>query len=265
VDDPLFYIGMLVLGSAVGFVSNALGLGGGILMVPAFVMCVPGMDPHTAKGTSLFIIIFVGAVNTWRLGASGKPRHWKVGALVAAGAVSGAYLGAWSTEFVSGRTITIIVAACAAAMALRSFFLEPRGRTAAEVRTRPAAAAAIGGVTGLVSGATGIGGGGVLVPLALFTGIATNEGVVALSNMVMVATCTAGVIPHFLAETNHALPHTYGQVNVAIAPLVLAGAQLAGPLGRWCNTRLTLPRRRVAMGTVLLGIAGTLTYRALGL
>ena len=64
--NPLFfYPGMLFLGVGVGLMSGALGLGGGILMVPAFLEFVPVMDPHTAKGTSLLIIAWPRP--TWRL------------------------------------------------------------------------------------------------------------------------------------------------------------------------------------------------------
>ena len=61
---------MMLIGSGVGLISAALGWGGGILMVPAFLEFVPGMDPHTAKGTSLFIIVFVSTTNVWRLEAT---------------------------------------------------------------------------------------------------------------------------------------------------------------------------------------------------
>ncbi|MEA3364123.1 MAG: TSUP family transporter, partial [Candidatus Hydrogenedentes bacterium] len=89
----LFYPGMIILGIGVGLMSGALGLGGGILMVPAFLTFVPGMDPHTAKGTSLMIIVFVAAVNVWRLNRGHDNWQWRLALQVSIGSIVGGYFG----------------------------------------------------------------------------------------------------------------------------------------------------------------------------
>ena len=93
-------------------------------------------------------------------------------------------------------------------------------------------------------------------------GIVTNERVVALSNTVMVATCTSAALCHALAERTTELPGTFGQVDVMLAPLVVVGAVAAGPAGRWLNARMSLRWRKAVMGVVLLLIAARLAYRA---
>jgi uncharacterized protein len=262
----LFYAGLLALGGSVGLISNALGLGGGVFMVPAFLECIEGMDAKTAKGSSLFIIVFVAATNAWRLNRSGKDWQWRLVAVLATGSVTGAYLSSWVTSrpYVSQAAVVWTFVGFLVLAGVRTFLIEPRRVPENAVRERILGALLVGLATGIVSGATGIGGGAVLVPLALLMGIVSNERVVALSNTVMVATCATAALCHGLAERTTELPWTFGQVDVMLAPLVVIGALIAGPAGRWLNARMSLRWRKGVMGAVLLLIAARLAYRALG-
>lgn len=90
--DQLVELGGLALtGLAAGFLAGLLGVGGGILMVPAMVLLL-GFDQHIAQGTSLLVIIPAAA--------SGAATHYRSGRLVlrdavwlAAGGVIGAVIG----------------------------------------------------------------------------------------------------------------------------------------------------------------------------
>ncbi|MFO7973993.1 MAG: sulfite exporter TauE/SafE family protein, partial [Candidatus Hydrogenedentota bacterium] len=170
--NPLFfYPGMLVLGVGVGLISAALGLGGGILMVPAFLTFVPAMDPHTAKGTSLLIIVFVAAVNVWRLNRGHDNWQWRLALQVSFGSIAGGYLGGWVTQFFDDRVVIWIFIVLLGLAGLRTFFIEPPKVSQDEVRSHNTLAIIIGFLMGLASGLSGIGGGAVLVPLALIAGI----------------------------------------------------------------------------------------------
>ncbi len=254
---------MIVLGGAVGLISTALGLGGGIVMVPAFMQFVPDMDIHTAKGTSLFIIIFVAAMNAWRMNGAHMGEHIRLGAIIAVGSIIGGYLGAWVTSRMSDAAVVWIFVGLLGLAGVRTFLLKEQRVEEADVRKRALMAVAIGFVTGIVAGATGTGGGLILVPLALWAGIVSNSRVVALSNTVMVATCAAGALAHVLAPQTTPLDYTFGQVDFALAPLVFIGAQLVRPMGRRINAWLTLPRRRVVMGLLLVVIAVRLVLRTI--
>lgn len=259
----LFAVGMLLLGGGVGLISAALGLGGGILMVPAFLTFVPGMDAHTAKGTSLFIIIFVAALNTWRLNRGHQDRHWDVAAVMAVGSITGGYLGAWLTAQLSDNTVIWIYIAFLVAAGFRTFLIKPVIIRPEDVRRRNFAAVGIGLAAGTVGGGTGTGGGLLMVPLSLIAGIVTNTRVVALSNTVMIATSIAGSVAHVTATKTVDLPWTVGQISFALAPLVFIGAQLAAPLGHRLERHLTLTRRKVIMGLLLLAISVRLVYQVL--
>lgn len=82
---------LVVIGLAAGFLAGLLGVGGGILMVPAMVLLL-GFDQHVAQGTSLLVIIPAAT--------TGSYTHYRNGRLVlrdaaflAAGGVVGAVIG----------------------------------------------------------------------------------------------------------------------------------------------------------------------------
>jgi len=263
-DTAVFFAEMLALGAGVGIVSAALGIGGGTLMVPAFLALIPQMDINTAKGSSLFAIMFVTAYQSWEARRAGIRTPWDVVAACAIGSVAGGYAGGAITALLRDDVVTWIFIALLLFAGVRTFFLKQRTVREDEVRKRQILSVAIGFVAGIVGGGTGTGGGLVLVPLALWAGIASNERVVALSNTVMVATSAAGALAHALATRTVDMPWTYGLVNVSLAPLVCIAAILCTKPGRWINAQLSLPRRKAVMGTILVLIAIQLAARAVG-
>jgi uncharacterized membrane protein YfcA len=161
----------------------------------------------------------------------------------------------------SKEAVTWIFVGLLTFAATRSFLLQPRAVPEGEVHKQRALSILIGFLTGLAAGGTGTGGGAVLVPFALWAGIVSNERVVALSNTVMISTCAAGVLGHLLAEPSAVgMAWTHGMVNVSLAPLVFLGAMAATPIGRSVNHRLSLKRRRIVMGVMLVAIAAKLAY-----
>ncbi|HHJ10926.1 MAG TPA: sulfite exporter TauE/SafE family protein [Bacteroidetes bacterium] len=62
---------LLITGLLAGFVSGAMGVGGGIIIVPALVFLL-GMSQHEAQGTSLgvlaFPVVLLGAINYYKNG-----------------------------------------------------------------------------------------------------------------------------------------------------------------------------------------------------
>lgn len=259
--SAVFLLGMLATGCLVGLMNAALGIGGGILMVPALRELVPGIDAHTAKGTSLFIIIFVAASNAWRQNR-GHDVPWHLAGVLACGTVLGGYSGAWFTGLLSGTAVTWIFVALLGIVVIRLMGSEPRPLLEASRHGRNGMAFGIGLVTGLASGMTGIGGGLVLVSLVLIAGLSTNERVTGLSNLVMVATCVASSIVHLRAERTLGMAGTVGQVNLAVAPAIVLGALAGSPAGQWVNVHLTHARRKIVLIVLIVVIAARMIYHA---
>ena len=62
---------LILIGLLAGFTGGSLGLGGGIIIVPALIFLL-GFSQHQAQGTSLAVLIFpvalLGAYNYYRAG-----------------------------------------------------------------------------------------------------------------------------------------------------------------------------------------------------
>jgi uncharacterized membrane protein YfcA len=88
---PLDLLALGAIGLAAGSAAGLLGVGGGIVMVPAMVLLL-GFDQHVAQGTSLVVIIpaaLAGSVTHYRNGRVSL----RDAALLAGGGVLGAALG----------------------------------------------------------------------------------------------------------------------------------------------------------------------------
>lgn len=91
---------IVLVGVAVGMVSGVVGIGGGILFVPALVWLL-GMDQHKAQGTSLGALLApVGILAFWEYYRKGNA-DIRVAALLAAGFLVGSYFGAVGAQHVS--------------------------------------------------------------------------------------------------------------------------------------------------------------------
>jgi uncharacterized membrane protein YfcA len=87
-------IGAALIGLAAGVIAGLLGVGGGVLFVPALVI-LAGLDQHHAEATSLLAIVPVALLGTWRQDRYGNVHRADallVGALSVAGTAGGVAL-----------------------------------------------------------------------------------------------------------------------------------------------------------------------------
>jgi uncharacterized membrane protein YfcA len=91
---------ILLVGLLVGVLSGVVGIGGGIMFVPALVWLL-GMSQHKAQGTSLGALLApVGIFAFWEYYRKGNA-DVRVALLLAAGFLVGAYFGAAGAQHVS--------------------------------------------------------------------------------------------------------------------------------------------------------------------
>ncbi len=167
-ESILLIIGIcILLGAVVGVMAGLLGIGGGLIIVPALVFILQhvlhidvehGMP--IAIATSLSTVIFTGL--------SAARTHFKLGNIdsdlvfvCALGIAVGAILGAQFAALISGVTLQRVFAALVIFIALRMMF--GRNKSSQHQLKKPLLAG-IGGFTGFVSALMGIGGGALLVP-----------------------------------------------------------------------------------------------------
>lgn len=83
---------LLLVGLIAGILSGLVGIGGGVVIVPALVLLV-GFAQHKAQGTTLAMLMFpvgiLGVINYYKKGFV----DFKTAALIGAGFVLGAFLG----------------------------------------------------------------------------------------------------------------------------------------------------------------------------
>jgi uncharacterized protein len=96
---------IIALGFAVGILVGMMGIGGGIILVPALVYLV-AMDQHMAQGTSLFVLlppVGLGALMVyWKKGQV----DLRAGILCAIGFFFGGYFGGLIAVGLASRRLT---------------------------------------------------------------------------------------------------------------------------------------------------------------
>jgi uncharacterized membrane protein YfcA len=128
-------LGLIALGLFAGFLAATLGIGGGIIFVPAFASLF-AFSQLDAQGTSLAIIVPTALIATIGHARAGRV-VWKVAAVTGLAGVGGAILGSLLAfeldEQVLRRVFAVVLVILAVRMAIRA------------VRLRQAASATDGG------------------------------------------------------------------------------------------------------------------------
>lgn len=83
---------IVLIGLFAGFVGGALGLGGGIIIVPALVFLL-GFNQHLAQGTSLVVLLFpLGLFAVYNYHKAGMI-NWKIAWVIMIAVFIGSYFG----------------------------------------------------------------------------------------------------------------------------------------------------------------------------
>lgn len=105
------------IGVVTGVLSSLLGVGGGLVLVPALVLGF-GFSQHAAEGTSLAVIVptaLLGALRHTRRGYT----HWRTGLTLGAGGVVGGWAGATLALALEGLLLQRLFAVFLFVMAVR--------------------------------------------------------------------------------------------------------------------------------------------------
>lgn len=98
--NPLILLG---IGVVSGITSGLLGVGGGIIMVPAMTLLAK-LPIKVAVGTSLAVIIPTALAGVYKHHQQGNV-NWEAAGYLAATAVIGGWIGAWLVSQVSPESL----------------------------------------------------------------------------------------------------------------------------------------------------------------
>lgn len=116
---------IIAIGLLAGFASSMVGIGGGIIIVPALVFIV-GMDQKMAQGTSLLMLALpVAAVGAYTYYQKGNI-SWQTSLLLAIPFMVGGYFGGKFVNNIDSNTVKKIFAVFMMIMAVKYFFEKPK-------------------------------------------------------------------------------------------------------------------------------------------
>lgn len=112
---------LILIGMAAGFLGGMVGIGGGVLIVPALVLIL-GLSQHKAQGISLAMILFpvgiLGVINYYKKGYV----DFKYAGLLAVGFLVGSYVGSKFSLSLPQETVKKVFAVVMILLALKLLF-----------------------------------------------------------------------------------------------------------------------------------------------
>jgi uncharacterized protein len=117
---------LFIIGFCAGTLSGFVGVGGGIIIVPA-LFYFANQPWSTAVGTSLFIlampVVIFGLMNYWKAGDV----NWRYGLVIASTFVVGGYIGSKINQAINPSVVKIVfgcIMIFSAAMLIRNGYQE---------------------------------------------------------------------------------------------------------------------------------------------
>lgn len=239
--DIVYLLLLGALGLLGGVLSGLVGVGGGIIFVPALVYAA-GWNIQEAVAASLVLIVFSSLSGTVRNISSENPVNWRVVGILSAVAIPAALVGVFLSYVLTKTLVEVAFATLLLALA----YPTARGRSEQEEeeeegdgnRKMPLPLVLLAGVgIGILAGLLGVGGGALLLPLmVLGFGLSTKT---ASSNSLAIIFCI-GVV-----GSAAYLVSGYGYLLKSLPPLVVGAL-----VGAWVGVRIrdSIPERAVRWG-----------------
>ncbi len=267
---------LLLIGLVGGTVGSLVGLGGGIIIVPAllffgtYTRWLSGITPQTAVGTSLLVIIFIGLASTLTY-MKHKTVDYRSAWIFFLGSGPGGIAGAIANKSLNMHSFSIYFGSF---IILTSFILMFKDKIKPKKMKRPfpimriyqdpdgnmhtygfhpVTAWVLSFIVGLFSGLFGIGGGSLMVP-AMILLFAFPPHVAVATSMFMI----------FLSSLLSSITHvSMGNMDWGMALFLVPGAWIGGRLGAFINTRLNSKTVVNVLRVILLVVGFRLIYQGL--
>ena len=247
----------LAVGAFVGFFAGLLGVGGGLVTVPALAMIFSAQHfpadhvLHLALGTSMAAILFT-SISSLREHHRHGAVIWAVVRDITPGILIGTALGTVLARQVSTRALAIFFAAFVVFVAVQMMFnLKPRPSRQLPGRL---AVAGVGAGIGAISSLAAIGGGTLTVPFLTWCNVKVHNAI-GTSAAVGFPIALGGAVGYIVNGLSVAeLPQwSLGFVYVPALAWLVASSMLTAPLGARTAHRLPVPTlKRIFAGVLVL-------------
>jgi uncharacterized protein len=241
------------IGLVAGIFSALLGVGGGLLMVPAMVYMLR-VRQHRAHGTSLVVILPTAIAGVSQYA---RERHidWRIAFLLAIGGVFGAMIGARLAAALRAsalkRAFGLFVVVTGMSMIIHAL----RGGWGGADRALIGAGAwgvivLVGVVAGIVSGLLGVGGGIIMVPAVVYLLGLDQHTAQGISLAVIIPVAISGALIHYRKGN---------VISTLVPPLALGATLGAYVTAHWValipgeNLRLLFGIFLVVVGVSMVG------------
>lgn len=273
----LFVILVAALSFIAGLLGSLLGLGGGMIVVPALTLLL-GIDIRLAIGASIISVI---ATSSGAAAAYVRDRlaNLRVAMFLELGTTAGAITGAWVAGLLHPRWLFLLFGAILGYSALAmlrprsrvavqhhgetrlarrlrlhsSYFDDARGREVVYEPTRPAFGLALMYIAGIVSGLLGIGSGALKVPAMDL----------AMELPIKVSAATSNFMIGVTAAASAGLYFSRGQIDPFVAAPVAVGVLLGAFTGSRFLSRISSRLLRVTFVAVLVFVSLQMLVRGI--
>lgn len=252
----MHYLIYPLLGAVAGVLAGLLGVGGGIVIVPALVFIFSAQGMHHdvlmqfCLGTSLASIMFT-SLSSARAHHKHGAVEWSVVKAIAPGIFIGTFLGSLvashlSTGFLKGFFVVFLY--LVSAQMLANFKPKP-------TRTLPGAAGinGVGGFIGVVSALVGIGGGSLSVPFMVWCNIPMHRAV-GTSAAIGFPIALAGALGYLFGGSDmiDRPPYTIGFIHLPALFSLVIFSVLTAPYGAKIAHKLPVAKLKKAFAIFLV-------------
>lgn len=232
---------LLAVGLATGVAAGFLGVGGGIILMPAllelfFLWKVPEeVHVQAAMGTSLAVATLTTVSAVYRHHRQGNIL-WKIVPLLAITSFAGSWIASMISVKIPGEYLQITLGIALILVASRFLFEKPHPDRPMKSLSVPVWLI-LGFGIGVFAGFTGLAGGVILVPAMAFLAHVPSRNLAATSSGVILFTAMASAVQKLTtAPVVHPGDGFVGLVNVvaviALAAMSIPGAQIGAMLNR---------------------------------
>lgn len=259
----LFILAYSLLGLVAGVMAGLMGIGGGLVIVPALIALFhyQGFDPavitHVAVGSSLATIIPT-AVSSTLAHHRRQAVDWSAFSRLAPGLVIGAVLGALLADQMNARWLQVTFGVFLMVVAAQMLW-GTRGKTLAGNLPGLPVMVAAGGIIGGISGLVGIGGGTMTVPFLHWFGKPLPKAV-ATSAACGLPIALSGTVGFMVFGAAEQLPASTGYVYWPAVLVVALCSILTAPLGAGLAHSLPVATLKKIFALLLLLVGLRLVY-----